>query len=153
MSRTLELWTVPDSWFGKPWHDHYVFMGRHRDSQILDSHNFMTALARIGGETENTHVVRESHWAVGWVEWIAIHKSDTEAVEKAQSVLDDLDTYPILDEDGYSAKQMEAVWDYWDSASTEERIELCKKDGVSIFAARHESMPELPTLEQSEMFY
>lgn len=35
-------------------------------------------LRELGGESETVRVVRESHWAVGWVEWIAIHESDIE---------------------------------------------------------------------------
>ena len=43
-------------------------------------------LTALGGETDTVIVVRETHWAVGWVEWIAIHQDD----EKALKIADDI---------------------------------------------------------------
>ena len=37
-------------------------------------------LEALRGESETVIVVRESHWAVGWVEWIKIHELDTTAL-------------------------------------------------------------------------
>jgi hypothetical protein len=43
-------------------------------------------LKALGGETETVIVVRETHYLVGWVEWIAIHQDD----EKALKIADDI---------------------------------------------------------------
>ncbi|MEH2569789.1 hypothetical protein [Bradyrhizobium sp. AZCC 2289] len=43
-------------------------------------------LKALGGESETVIVVRETHYLVGWVEWIAIHQDD----EKALKIADDI---------------------------------------------------------------
>ena len=82
----LSLWEKPSHYFGAAWPCHYVFLGRSRDSDCLENCNFTEALNAIGGESETVEVVRESHWAVGWVEWIAIHQDDAEALRKADAI-------------------------------------------------------------------
>ena len=56
---------------------------RARDSDCLKQSNFAVMLRELGGESETVIVVRESHWAVGWVEWIAIHELDAAALQIA----------------------------------------------------------------------
>lgn len=101
----LAKWKTPDSWFGKPWPDYYVFLGHHRDSDNLDNSNFDTALALLGGESETVVKVCENHWAVGWVEWIAIHESDDTALQLADDIKAKLSDYPVLDEEDYSERE------------------------------------------------
>lgn len=100
---TMELWTQPSDWFGTPWKDHYVFLGQNRDSDALSRSNFTCALESLGGESDTVHVVRERHWACGWIEWIAIHKDNAGAVEKANDMLAQIDSYPALNESHWSA--------------------------------------------------
>ena len=114
----LQKWQRPAHYFGENWPDYYVFMSQNRDSDALERSNFRSALASIGGETgfeENENgeeyapvkVVRESHFLCGWVEWIAIHESATQAIEKAERILAQLEDYPILDEADFSALEEE----------------------------------------------
>lgn len=112
---SLTLWTTPDSYSGAPWRDHFVFLARNRDSDYLDESNFVCGLAAIGGESDTVHVVREGHWACGWIEWIAIYKSDFKALLKASEIADSLTDYPILDESDHSEREMQEadqVWSY-----------------------------------------
>jgi hypothetical protein len=81
-------------------------------------------LAALGGESETVIVVRESHWAVGWVEWIAVHASDTRALEECDRLLARLENYPVLDEDDFSEREWNAAAEYWDAASPRERVRL-----------------------------
>ena len=134
----LKRWTVPDSWFGTTWHDYYVFIGRNRDSDILSESNFFSALKAIGGESETVTVVRESHWACGWIEWIAIHESDTEALKAADAINAALEDYPVVDEMDWSEREHEAVLAYWDAMTLSDRIEYCSAVEVSIFQARRD---------------
>ena len=46
-------------------------------------------------------VVQESHWAVGWVERIAIHESDAATADWPKAKLAD---YPVLDEMDWSER-------------------------------------------------
>ena len=91
----LEKWKTPDNYFGDEWYDYYVGLSRHRDSDTLTESNFITFLQRLGGESKTVFIVRESHWAVGWIEWIAIHKDDKEALGLAEVMFDDINDYPV----------------------------------------------------------
>ena len=85
--KNIQRWTRPDHYFGKAWPDYFSSgVGQSRDSDALERSNFACMLRELGGETETVIVVREIHWAVGWVEWIAIHQDD----EKALKIADDI---------------------------------------------------------------
>jgi len=138
----LNRWSLPDSYAGAQWPDYFVFLSQNRDSDRLTRSNFTCGLEALGGESETVHVVREGHWAVGWVEWIAIHESDTEALKLADSMARKIDGYPVLNEDHWSELEWNEAQDYWSSMSVRERAALCADAGVSIFAARHEYIPQ-----------
>lgn len=99
--RHLQKWTRPKHYAGADWPEYFVFLDQHRDSDALTRSNFTCGLARLGGESDTVRVVRERHWAVGWIEWIAVHESDTAACKKADDMLSELDAYPVLDEDHF----------------------------------------------------
>lgn len=110
----LKLWTMPDHYAGEVWPGYYVFLGQHRDSDILTQSNFACGLKAIGGENGDTvTVVREGHWAVGWIEWIAIHQDDGKALKIADEIAGALEDYPIVDESDFSEREFEAVHEYW----------------------------------------
>lgn len=108
LSNKMSLWTRPKDYIGEKWYDWYVFLSRHRDSSIIENSNFEAGLEELGGESDTIVVVRDRHWAVGWVEWIGIHKSDRKAIEKADEMLERLEDYPVLDEDEVSRREWEA---------------------------------------------
>jgi hypothetical protein len=139
---TLQLWKRPDNYGGADWPNHYVFLGQHRDSDSVGRSNFISGLKAIGGETDTVLVVREGHWAVGWVEWIAIHKSDAKALKTANEIADALEDYPVVNETHLSELDWEEACDYWERMSVRERAEYCDRAGISIFAARRDYFPE-----------
>jgi hypothetical protein len=102
---TLDKWTRPQYYSGENHFDSYVFLGRTRYSDILEESNFHVGLARLGGESENVRVIRERHWACGWLEWIKISTNDIEAIIKAREMIDDLNDYPCLCEFDYSERE------------------------------------------------
>lgn len=140
----LKRWTRPDHYFGASWPHHFVFLGRHRDSDILTNSNFEVALERlekIAGEDQDgdptVMAVCENHWAVGWVEWIAIHESDDAALRLADEMAAALACYPVLDEDDLSEREEEICRTTWDECyHLRDRIRLLAENGHSIFAAR-----------------
>ena len=138
----LNRWTLPPCYVGAEWPDYYVFLGQHRDSDALTRSNFQTGLEQLGGETETVRVINESHWAVGWVEWIAIHESDTDALEKADEMAGDLKDYGSLDDDRWSALEDEEAQELWEILRLGGRIEACRHCRISIFAARREHYSE-----------
>lgn len=137
----LKKWERPDSYAGADWPDWFVFLGQHRDSDALTRSNFECGLARLGGESETVQVIRERHWAVGWVEWIAIHESAADKLDAAETILKRIDAYPVLDDDHFSELEWKEAEQFWASLSLRERVDLCREARVSIFAARHGYIP------------
>ena len=114
----------------------YVGPGRNRDSDQLTESNFATALALLGGESDTVEVHRFGHWACGWLEVIIAHPRRGDALQDIAARLAD---YPVLDEDDYSRREFEDACEAWDRMGTGDRMDLCSKAGVSVFAARRES--------------
>lgn len=137
----LKKWERPDNYAGADWPDWFVFLGQHRDSDALTRSNFECGLARLGGESETVRVIRERHWAVGWIEWIGVHKSAADKLDAAETMLKQIDAYPVLDEDDFSELEWKEAEQFWASLSIRERVALCKEARVSIFAARHGYIP------------
>src|SRR5260370_30310285 len=82
----LKRWTLHDNYFGAEWPDYFSSgVGQSRDSVALERSNFECTLKALGGESETVIVVRESHWSIGWVEWIAIHQDDSAALRIADN--------------------------------------------------------------------
>ena len=135
----LTRWKMPEHYAGEVWPEYFVFLGQHRDSDALTRSNFTCALRAIGGAAQ---VVRERHWAVGWVEWIAIHQDDAETLARASAIAERLADYPVLDEDHFSELEYSEACDYWASMSVRERVSIAREQGVSIFVARRDYLPE-----------
>ena len=138
----LSLWTRPDNYGGHVWPCYYVFMHRNRDSDALTRSNFECALKEIGGESDTVEIVSERHWAVGWVEWIAIHQDDIEALKRADRVMARLADYPVVDEDHYSDLEWDETMGLWENMTRGERIYWLDRAGLSIFAARRAEFPQ-----------
>lgn len=122
--------------------DMLVFLGRNRDSDILQESNFTVALEALGGESETVQVHRFGHWACGWIELILIQPG-TEGVQLADDMLLRIEDYPVLDEEHYSSMEYHKVMDYWESCSLRERMYLCRDFNISFLAARHDDLPML----------
>jgi hypothetical protein len=109
IKKYLKPWTRAANYSGVDWSDYYMAIGRHRDSNILDNSNFDSFLALLGGENGgNVVVANSSHWAVGWVECILVHKqAPKRTLAVLTQTLESLDDYPIVDEDHYSNAENE----------------------------------------------
>ncbi|WP_407156326.1 hypothetical protein [Bradyrhizobium sp. STM 3557] len=124
----LNRWTMPSNYFGEVWPAYYsAGVGQSRDSDALERSNFRSMLKAIGGESETVQVVRESHWAVGWVEWIAIHQDDETALRKADEIKGALEDYPVINEDDWSEEETSEANDVWrDCYSVAERVKYIR---------------------------
>lgn len=112
----LKRWTRPDCYVGASWPAYYSSgVGQSRDSDALERSNFSCMLKALGGESETVLVIRESHWAVGWVEWIAIHETDAKALEIADDIAAALADYPVVDEMHWSELEYEEAQEVWRS--------------------------------------
>jgi len=140
--KALKRWSLPDSYAGAHWPEYFVFLAQHRESDSLTRSNFICGLKAIGGESETVIVVRERHWAVGWLEWIAIHESDITALQNADGIACALEDYPVVNEDHWSELEWNEAVEYWQCMSIRGRAEYCERAGVSIFAARRDYFPQ-----------
>jgi len=140
--KALTRWTMPDSYFGAEWPEYFVFLSQSRDADALTRSNFECGLESLGGESETVIVVREGHWAVGWIEWIAIHESDADAILKAEDMLCALSDYPVLNESHFSELEHSEAENTWQKMPIKYRVELCQDAGISVFAARHDWIPQ-----------
>lgn len=76
--------------------------------------------------------------------------NDQKTKKTTQEIENRLENYPILDEMDYSNRQFEAQCEFWASISLRERMEMCKENNISIFAARHKD--SLPDIEFSSIY-
>lgn len=122
-SEHMDLWKKADNHRGVNWWGWYVFpIGRNRDSDILENSNFEAALEKLTAlpevlveppdrylgrgvpkdeKVDSVICVNNNHWAVGWIEWIAIHPRNRAAVRLADELIDRYNSYPVLDECHY----------------------------------------------------
>ena len=76
----------------------------------------------------SVQIIRENHWAVGWVEWIAIHSSNTAALEKARELCNRANDYPVLDEDDFSRREDEECDQTWSKCfDASDRIDYLRR--------------------------
>ena len=110
----LTRWMRPDHYAGASWPEYFSSgVGQHRDSDALERSNFISMLNALGGESDTVIVVREGHWAVGWVEWIAIHESDAAALKEADEIVAALADYPVISDDHFSETEIEEANEVW----------------------------------------
>lgn len=118
----LQKWTRPSDWSGTPWDGYYIApVGITRDSGTVDRSNWDSqwdTLAPLSADvpeddTCSPCIVRESHWAVGWIEWVAIHETNEAALREADSIASSLDNYPVLDEEAHSNLEWEEYGESW----------------------------------------
>lgn len=125
----LKLWERPDNYAGATWFDYYPLAGQHRDSSALGESNFRSFLAALKAEAERLGCVsievgdeaiasftveRSSHWAVGWVETLLVHKDAPQALlEWCDEQLARLDDYAVFDEDDFSELEIEKANEVW----------------------------------------
>jgi hypothetical protein len=120
----LRRWTMPDHYFGATWPDYYsAGVGQSRDSDALERSNFACMLRELGGESETVIVVEESHWAVGWVQWIALHETDAAALAVADRIKGKLEDYPVVDEEHFSDLEWNEAADFWDSLTPRGKVQ------------------------------
>lgn len=118
----LKKWTFPRDYSWATWEGYYVApVGRHRDSDILTNSNWDSQWetlkplqADIPDEDATSPVqVCANHWAVGWVEWVAIHESNEAALKAADAIAERLEDYPVLDDDDCCQREHEDYLESW----------------------------------------
>lgn len=151
--KNLEKWTFPSSYFGATHYESYVFLGQNRDSDVLTRFNFQYALEKLGGESETVEVIRNGHWACGWIEFIAIHESDVRALQLADSMMDDLDSYPVLDDCGFSQMEHDENMEYLASEMAYFMRNLCEELDLEVDKLSKNAKKTLEQFIKAAFFY
>lgn len=134
----LKLWTHPSHYMGAVWPEFYRSdVGQSRDSDALERANFDAMLAALRAVPEpadwpHDHApfqrVRENHWAVGWVEWIAIHQDAIAHLRVADEITGRLEDYPVIDENRWSEYEMADANETWKNCySVKERLRYIRE--------------------------
>lgn len=114
-----------------------------RDSEPLEQSNYECAkevvweASNMGETTELTF----SHWACGWLKLIVIHQDDKPGIIAAINLVKALEDYPVLNEERFAELELEEAQFIWDNNSLDDRINICREAGISIFAARRDDVP------------
>jgi hypothetical protein len=81
----------------------------------------------ISAVSEEAQIVRENHWAVGWVEWIVIPEGDSIALRTADGLRDDYAQYPVLSDEDLSELEQEEANEVWANCyRAKERLEYIR---------------------------
>lgn len=147
---TLKRWTRPECYVGATWEGWFVFLGQNRDSDCLTRSNFQCAFARLEAhatdleseDCKSVQIVSENHWAVGWVEWIAIHESNAPAVAEAGAMLKKLEGYPVLNEGHWSEMELNEYFEAWNSYGHREFVRELERAELIVEGALDDSTPE-----------
>jgi hypothetical protein len=147
MFPNLEKWTRPSHYIGPDHYGYYVGLGRNRDSDLLTISNFEVLLERLGGESDDdetpaVQVIRDRHWAVGWVEYILVHETAADKLRILSEALESIDDYPILDEDDFNERETEAQEDYFRDCRSEFVEAVCEAAGIEGATAEQEAEAE-----------
>jgi hypothetical protein len=130
----LKRWTRPSHYAGENWPNHYsAGVGQSRDSDALERSNFICMLGALGGESDVVTIVREGHFLVGWVEWIAIEADGTPESDKALAIADEimaaLSDYPVINDDHYSETESEEANEVWQNCyNWQDRIAYIRRN-------------------------
>lgn len=155
----LPRWETPESYGGFNPVDDYVIAIQYRGCEVLTESNYQCLFKLleekavelgcledgINGEGEEDNMVydfRAKHWAVGWVETLLIcQNAPQELLDYALELLNALEDYPVVDEEHFSEMEYEAMQANWEWLDLVDKVDVCRKSGVSIFAARSETPP------------
>ena len=104
-----------------------VVMTRNRDSDILTESNWESALEMLGGESDSVQIFRFGHWACGWWEALCVLENSP-AQRIGEEIEERIESYPVLDEDDFSRREMDEANQVWESCYRwKERIEWIRR--------------------------
>lgn len=128
MPSKLTPWTLPDSYSGATWEGYLIApVGRNRDSDLLTESNWNEQIKTLHGLSTQTvndltayEIVREGHWACGWIEWVAIRPDAAEVIAAMETLAARLENYPVLNEDDWSMREHESACESFDKYTVRE---------------------------------
>lgn len=145
--KTLSEYFKRDSAYWGERSDWFVVAIQTRDSDCLTRSNFRSMAKAIhtkaGGvvsgfeswglkgtqEINPVLAIEEAnHWACGWIQYLVLAPEAKNLVEFAKSLLDNLESYPVLDENDFSNLETEEADEVWRNCyRPKERVEYIRE--------------------------
>jgi hypothetical protein len=100
----------------------FIAAAVHRDSDCLTRSNFdvfkreLNALPEVkawSGDESPIQIERFTHWAVGWCDYLIIDPACQAAVALAESMREQLENYPVADDEHFSATEQTEADETW----------------------------------------
>ena len=151
MTTPLVKWRRPENCIGAEWNGWFVFfLSQNRDSDCLTRSNFQCAFELLkkhatdieSEDCKSVQLVSENHWAVGWIEWIAIHESNKPAIEEACAIYERFENYPVVNESHLSEMEWGEYLEAWKSYGHREFIRELERVELIEEGCLDESTPE-----------
>ena len=149
----------------------YIVLSTHPGADTVTQSNFSVAIQRLSGirgrtpnpggnlpdlpglvvdnwaivdnvQVDNWAIETSGHWLVGRLEKLIVEPG-TKAEEIAREIVEQLEDYPLLDEEHHSNLESEKTEELWASWSTYLRVLELGSRGENIFAARAKTAGEL----------
>ena len=102
----IQKWERASNYMGEDYDDYYVVYTTSRDADLLGQSNWNAMLEKLEN-MDGVEVIRASHWAVGWVEFIIVHEDFEDALMEADNLIAQLNEYPVLDEEDWSQREFD----------------------------------------------
>lgn len=105
-----------------------ILMSKTRDSEILTQSNWIEALKRLGGESEDVRIDNFGSWACGWFEYLSINEN-SEKYKIALQIEQELEDYPVLNEDDlWQREDSESIRIWKECYTIKERIAYIREN-------------------------
>lgn len=144
---SLKPWEHPQDYGGQTWYGWYAVYTQTRDSDALVRSNYRRILQELGKldselaidaiDARNTEYdspedstvtdTRQGHWGCGWLEVIYVHSSNVAACERADSFLNALEDYPVVDESDLSELEYDEYQNAWAHGLPHDFTQLLQK--------------------------
>ena len=115
--KNLGLWEKPSDFSTSETDlgDHYVIYSQNRDSNLLTKSNWDYIVKNLDSHEcdylgdEFYRISHFSNWAVGWSEYILIHKDHTDLLKIADEIMGRYADYVVLDDEEFESNIKESV--------------------------------------------
>jgi hypothetical protein len=112
----LTKWQRESDYGGEDLSNWYILIARTRDSNNLENSNFESIKKDLKEKFDICEDVTElnsillasfGHWACGWIESLMIHEGNDAALILGDQIKEQLNDYPVYDEDNYQDREFE----------------------------------------------
>lgn len=113
-----------------PYKHWLVVYTESRDSEPLIRSNMRVLLKRLQAVSDNgVKVVRASHWAFGWLDYLCIDPDNVAVKQLASGLYRDMEQYPVLDEKDLAELELEYNHAGHFSFDPDPDCPLCREEG------------------------